>query len=168
MPQPILCKHLGNCRLSCKTFSPASEAGDSALWPWMWKLNYRGRRHFPVEETFALGWAGRGQRVTITYIKPGAETARYPAPGYPIQAQRQRQKGSRKERKLKTSLQGESESEVTQSCPTLCDPVDCSSSTHGILQARVLEWAAIAFSRGSSRPRDRTRVSCFANRRFTL
>ena len=40
-------------------------------------------------------------------------------------------------------------SEVTQSCPTLCDPVDCSppgSSVHGILQARVLEWVAISFS----------------------
>ena len=38
---------------------------------------------------------------------------------------------------------------VTQSCPTLCDPVDCSlpgSSIHGIFQARVLEWGAIAFS----------------------
>ena len=46
-----------------------------------------------------------------------------------------------------------SESEVAQSCPTLCDPVDCSlpgSSVHGILQARVLEWVAISFSRGSS------------------
>ena len=44
----------------------------------------------------------------------------------------------------------ESESEVAQSCPTLCDPVDCGlpgSSIHGILQARVLEWGAIAFSR---------------------
>ena len=43
----------------------------------------------------------------------------------------------------------ESESEVTQSCPTLSDPMDCSlpgSSTHGIFQARVLEWGAIAFS----------------------
>ena len=39
-----------------------------------------------------------------------------------------------------------SESEVAQSCPTLCDPKDCSSSTHGIPQARVLEWVAIAFS----------------------
>ena len=42
-----------------------------------------------------------------------------------------------------------SESEVTQSCPTLSDPMDCSppgSSTHGIFQARVLEWGAIAFS----------------------
>ena len=42
-------------------------------------------------------------------------------------------------------------SEVAQSCPTLCDPVDCSppgSSVHGILQARILEWVAISFSRG--------------------
>ena len=44
-----------------------------------------------------------------------------------------------------------SESEVAQSCPTLSDPMDCSlsgSSAHGIFQARVLEWGAIAFSRG--------------------
>ena len=44
-----------------------------------------------------------------------------------------------------------SESEVTQSCPTLSDPMDCSlpgSSIHGIFQARVLEWGAIAFSNG--------------------
>ena len=43
-----------------------------------------------------------------------------------------------------------SESEVAQSCPTLCDPMDCSlpgSSIHGIFQARVLEWGAIAFSK---------------------
>ena len=62
-------------------------------------------------------------------------------------------------------------SEVTQSCPTLCDPMDCSpqsSSVHGILQARVLEWVAISFSRGSSRPRDWTQVSCIAGRRFNL
>ena len=45
--------------------------------------------------------------------------------------------------------ENESESEVTQLCPTLCDPIDCSlpgSSIHGIFQARVLEWGAIAFS----------------------
>ena len=50
--------------------------------------------------------------------------------------------------------------------PTLCDPMDCSppgSSIHGIFQARVLEWVAISFSRGSSPPRDRTRVSCIAS-----
>ena len=56
----------------------------------------------------------------------------------------------------------ESESEVAQSCLTLCDPVDCSppgSSVHGILQARILKWVAISSSRGSSQPRDRTHVS---------
>ena len=65
----------------------------------------------------------------------------------------------------------ESESEVAQSCPTLCDPMDCSlsgSSVHGIFQARVLEWIAISFSRGSSRPRNQTRVSLIAGRRFTV
>ena len=52
---------------------------------------------------------------------------------------------------------------VTQLCPILCNPVDCSppgSSVHGILQARILEWAAISFSRGSSWPGDGTRVPC--------
>ena len=55
----------------------------------------------------------------------------------------------------------ESESEVPQSCWTLRNPGDCSLpgfSVHGILQARVLEWVAISFFRGSSRPRDRTRL----------
>ena len=50
-------------------------------------------------------------------------------------------------------------------------PVDCSppsSSVHGILQARILEWVAISFSRGSSRPRDRTQVSHIAGRCFNL
>ena len=68
-------------------------------------------------------------------------------------------------------MKSESESEVAQSCLTLCDPVDCSppgSSVHGILQARILEWVAISFSRGSSRPRDRTQVSCIAGRCFNL
>ena len=48
-----------------------------------------------------------------------------------------------------------SESEVAQSCPTLWDPMDGnlpSSEVHGIFQARILEWAAISFSRGSSQP----------------
>ena len=51
----------------------------------------------------------------------------------------------------------ESEVKVIQSCPTLGDPIDC--TVHGILQARILEWVAVAFSRGSSQPRDRTQVS---------
>ena len=63
------------------------------------------------------------------------------------------------------------ESEVAQSCLTLCDPMDSSlpgSSLHGILLARVLEWVAISFSRGSSQLRDRTRVSRIAGRHFNL
>ena len=62
-------------------------------------------------------------------------------------------------------------SEVTQSCPTLHDPMDCSLpgfSVHGIFQAIVLEWIAISFSRRSSRPRDQTRVSCIVDRHFTV
>ena len=58
---------------------------------------------------------------------------------------------------------------VTQSCPTLCDP--CSpqgSSVHGISQARILQWVAILFSRGSSWPRDWTWVSCITGRFFTV
>ena len=65
----------------------------------------------------------------------------------------------------------ESESEVAQSCLILCDPMDCSlpgSSVHGIFKARVLEWVAISFSRGSSQPRDQTQVSWVIGRRFTI
>ena len=55
-------------------------------------------------------------------------------------------------------------SSVVQLCPTLWDPTDCSrtitgSSVHGIFQARILEWAAISYSRGPSRPKDRTCIS---------
>ena len=60
---------------------------------------------------------------------------------------------------------------VAQSCPTLCDPMDCrlsGSSDHGILQARILEWVAIPFSKGSSWPRDWTQVSHIVGRCFTL
>ena len=60
---------------------------------------------------------------------------------------------------------------VAQSCLTLCDPVHYSSPdsfVHGILQARILEWVAIPFSRGSFWPRDRTPISCIAGRFFTI
>ena len=59
---------------------------------------------------------------------------------------------------------------VAQSCPTLWDPMDygpSGSSVHEIFQTRILEWVAISFSRGSSRPRDWTQVSCTAGRFFT-
>ena len=65
----------------------------------------------------------------------------------------------------------ESESEVAQSCPTLCDPVDCSLpgfSVHGILQARILEWVTISFSSRSSQPRDWTQVFHIGGRHLNL
>ena len=61
-------------------------------------------------------------------------------------------------------------SELAQSCPTLCNPMDCSppgSSFYGILQARILEWVATPFSRRSSQPRDGTQVSHSAGGFFT-
>ena len=54
---------------------------------------------------------------------------------------------------------------AAQSCLTLCDPMD--DTVHGILQARILEWVAFAFSRASSQPRDGTHVSCIAGGFFT-
>ena len=65
----------------------------------------------------------------------------------------------------------ESESEVAQSYPTLCDPMDwglLGFSVHGIFQARILVWIAISFSRRSSRPRDWTWVSHIVGRCFTI
>ena len=61
---------------------------------------------------------------------------------------------------------------VLQSCPALCNPMDCSppgSCVYGIHQTRILEWVAMPFSRGSSWLRDRTHIcsSCIAGRFFT-
>ena len=73
----------------------------------------------------------------------------------------------------KVKSEKESESEVAQSCPTLFDPMDCNlphssiQALPGIFQARVWEWVAISFSRGSSQPRNRTQVSCIAGRFFS-
>ena len=69
------------------------------------------------------------------------------------------------------TMKCESESEVAQSSPILCDPMDFSlpgSSVHGIFQAVVLEWIAISFSRESSLLRDQTQVSCIAGRLLTI
>ena len=54
---------------------------------------------------------------------------------------------------------------VTQLCLTLYYPMDY--TVHGVLQARILEWVAFPFSRGSSQPRDPTQVSCIAGRFLT-
>ena len=55
---------------------------------------------------------------------------------------------------------------VTQSCPTLCGPMDCippGSSVHGILQVRILEWVAMPYSEGSFQPRDRIKSTSLAS-----
>ena len=60
---------------------------------------------------------------------------------------------------------------IIQLCLTVCNSMDCSpqgSSVHGILQARIMEWIAILFSRGSSRPRDQTQFSCIEGRFFIV
>ena len=54
---------------------------------------------------------------------------------------------------------------VVQWCPTLCNPIDY--IVHEILQARILEWVAVPFTRGSSKPGDRTQVSCIVGGFFT-
>ena len=72
---------------------------------------------------------------------------------------------------LGMDTQHKSESEVTQLCPTLCNPMDCSlpgSSIRGIFQARTLEWVAISFSKRSSQPISWTLVSRIIGRRVTV
>ena len=62
-------------------------------------------------------------------------------------------------------------SEVAQSCPTLCNPMDCNLpgySVHGIFHARILEWVTISFFRGSFWPRDWTQISHIEGRHFTI
>ena len=72
---------------------------------------------------------------------------------------------------LEARLEARPKMQVAQSCPTLCDPMDCSppgSSVHGILQARILEWVAMPSSRGSSPAKDQSQVSHIAGRFLTI
>ena len=95
------------------------------------------------------GWQGTGLKVKVTRSAQPLETTGHITASHSA---------------------GEAEVLATQSCLTLCNPMDCSptvyvgalpaSSVHSILQARILEWVAILFSRGSSQPGDRTWVSC--------
>ena len=83
-------------------------------------------------------------------------------------------KAETKDTNIKNKRVNESEVKVlvTQSCLILCDPMNCSppgsQSVHGILQAGILEWVAISFSRRSSQPRNQTLVLCIAGRFFTI
>ena len=72
---------------------------------------------------------------------------------------------------IKLFMKGKKVKVKSQSCPTLCNPMDCGppdSSVHGILQARILEWVAMPSSRGTYQPRDPTQVSCIAGRLFPI
>ena len=60
------------------------------------------------------------------------------------------------------NVQSKVKGKVSHLCPILCNPMDY--TVHGILQARILEWVAFPFSRGSFQPRDPTQVSCIAGR----
>ena len=67
---------------------------------------------------------------------------------------------------ISSRFQASKKVKVAQSCPILYGTMDCSppcSLVHGISQARILEWVAIPFSKGSSQPRDQTQVSCTAD-----
>ena len=77
---------------------------------------------------------------------------------------RQQIKPSQRKRKVRRQS-GYLKVKVTQSCPTLCNPMDY--TVHGILQATILEWVAFPFSSGSSQHRNQTRVSCITGRFFT-
>ena len=70
-------------------------------------------------------------------------------------------------RKAMTDLKSESEVQVSQSCPTLSDPMDCSlpgSSVHGIFQAKIMKWGAIAFSDDQPRQHIKKQRYCFADK----
>ena len=69
------------------------------------------------------------------------------------------------EKKRQSTSQSQVKVKVAQSCPTLCDAMDY--VVHGILKARILEWVAFPFSRGSPQARDQTQVSCIPGRFFT-
>ena len=72
------------------------------------------------------------------------------------------EKPSKQRKQLMQRSEGERKGKVkvAQSCPTLCNPMDYTA--HGILQARILEWVAFSFSRGSSKPKVGTQVSRIA------
>ena len=81
------------------------------------------------------------------------------------------EKKKSKQRSIKGKCSDNSGTAITQSCPTLRDPTDCSppgSSAHGTLQARILEWVAMPSTRGSSQPTDPTLLFCTAGRFFTV
>ena len=103
---------------------------------------------------------GNGNPLQCSYLENPRDREAWWADVYGVTQSRTRLKQlSSNSSSRKFEVKG-SEMKVTQLCPTLCNPTD--HTVHGILQARIPDWVAFPFSRGSSQPRDRTQVSCIA------
>ena len=129
----------------CKEVPKAYESSACAAWPSS-SSSYGQSIHVPVSPKHRTAHLTYSNRVLIGF----SDFLPPPGPSFPFS---HRGGGSL----------------ITTLYPTLCDPTDCSppgSSVHGILQARILEWVVISFSRGSSQPRDQTlqAVSCIMGR----
>ena len=122
------------------------------------KLFWSAVFFYSTQQHWTTSWSDYDMQHKVNFIWQPAMTSSIVGP-------------RRSSRALPKAKKSEKKSEVTQSCLTLCDLMDCSlpsSSIHGIFQARVPEWVAISFSRGSSRLRDQTRVSRIAGRWVTI
>ena len=182
------------CPIMCLTFhyAPAPVSGLSHPLCWTWQVAPKQGPEIGKNSPEGKNWKWRQWAVSETPgSRPGLQTLRVESPllsykvrvtvgndlskaeKHYLQLLRHLLQTARvqvKEEQL-TQLLSESESEVTQSCPTLCDPMDCSLpgfSVHGVFQARILEWAAISFSSRSCQPRDWTPVSHIVGRCFTI
>ena len=121
----------------------------------------------PHSQCQVLGRVLGKQRSTETWIQLERRLANEPSPAMPTMSWTSTEywwKYNALET-LSRQIRGALWVKVTQSCPTLCDPMDY--TLHGILQVRMLEWVAFPFSRVSSQPRDRTQVSLIAGGFFT-
>ena len=158
------------------------------VWPWVWKgawLCFRPLLTAAAVTECTGGWEGPpGSTVGLTDLAASclqsqcAFSQRAPCKGLPLGTIARTQGScclalcpSHFRYLLVGCFRPEKESEVSQSCLTLWDPMDCSlpgSSIHGILQARTLEWVAIPFSKGSFQPRNRSWVFFIASWLFTV
>ena len=122
-------------------------------------------RHTHTEFHFSFAVLRKLNNVysVLTMARLGHSSCRYLALGATVK---------RESGKTQHAVDGFPMCSVTQSCPTLCNPVDCSLpgfSAHRTFQARILEWVAISLSRVSSQPRDhQTKVSFVLGKYFTI
>ena len=142
---PTLCE-----RMVCSPpGSSVHEVSQARILKWV-AISYSRESSWPRIESVSLVFPAFENRF-FTTVPPGKSTP------------------TGKKKKLKNRAAAAAKS--LQSCPTLCDPTDYSppgSTVQGILQARILEWFAISYSRESSWPRDQTLVSCIAGSFFTV